>query len=121
MNKVNSNNKPTVIEKVGNGTYLYHWDIKEVQISDGTNGTSTHTGYEYFEVKICEQLSCDAITKAVINEVYPKDTEQKLINDYNGYVLGILDESYLTAYKAFISGRKVLKDQIKSDWEAYCK
>ena len=34
MEKVSSNNIPSIIESVGNGSYLYHFNIEEVTRQD---------------------------------------------------------------------------------------
>ena len=32
--KVNSNDYPEIIQKIGNGIYLYHFDIEEVAVDN---------------------------------------------------------------------------------------
>ena len=120
MEKVSSNNIPSIIESVGNGSYLYHFNIEEVTRQDSMDGLS-HTGYEYYEVVVWAPLSAKAITQAVMNEMWSKDIEQKYINDYNAAVLGILDSSYIDRYKEFISQRKSIKEQIDIDYNNYIK
>ena len=64
-------------------------------------------------------ISSDAITKAVMNYLWSKDAEQKYINDYNAATLGILDASYIEAYKNFMIHRKSIKEQIDKDYNEY--
>lgn len=104
-------NKPLIIEAVGNGSYLYRWNITSQEISMDNISK--------------EQWSCDevivwkndvqSIKQAAINEVWGHDVENKYINDFNAANSGILDSSYIDAYKQFLSDRKALKDQIGED------
>ena len=122
MNKVTSNNYPKTIEEVGNGSYLYHFDIKEIEKDNYMlDDKDKIICYEYNEVIIWSPLSSDVITKAVINYLWSKDAEQKYINDYNAAVLGILDSSYIDAYKDFMAQRKNIKEQIDKDYNEYIK
>ena len=123
MNKVTSNNYPKIIDEVGNGSYLYHFNIKEVSnnnsIVHSENNTENTKSYEYNEVIVWSPLSSDVITKAVMNYLWSKDAEQKYINDYNAAVLGILDSSYIDSYKDFMTQRKAIKEQIDKDYNEY--
>ena len=124
MNKVTSNNYPKIIEEVGNGSYLYHFDIEEVSNSNNTiinskNNAENTKSYEYDEVIVWSPISSNAITKSVMNYLWSKDAEQKYINDYNAAVLGILDSSYIDAYKNFMTQRKSIKEQIDKDYNEY--
>ena len=126
MNKVTSNNYPKIIEEVGNGSYLYHFNIEEVSNSNNTivhseNNTENIKSYEYNEVVVWSPISSDSITKAVMNYIWSKDAEQKYINDYNAATLGILDSSYIEAYKNFMIQRKSIKEQIDKDYNEYLK
>ena len=126
MNKVTSNNYPKIIEEVGNGSYLYHFNIEEVSNSNNTivhseNNTENIKSYEYNEVIVWSPISSNAITKTVMNFLWSKDEEQKYINDYNAAVLGILDNSYIDAYKDFMTQRKSIKEQIDKDYSEYIK
>ena len=120
MNKVNSNTYPKIIENVGNGSYLYHFNINEID-KDNLNISNAEKSicYEYDEVHIWSPISSDAITKAVMNYIWSKDAEQKYINDYNAATLGILDASYIEAYKNFMIQRKSIKEQIDKDYNEY--
>jgi hypothetical protein len=68
----------------------------------------------------CDEVVVFDITRAklvqtVLNEIYGHDVENKYINDFNAANNGILDNSYIDAYKQFLSARKALKDQIDAD------
>ena len=92
--------KPSIYEANGDGSYTYRWDIKEVEIPAGA----------------------DKLTEAVINHLWPRDYEQKLINEYNAATMGIYGaksstdaQPKIAAYKAFLSERAAIKRQIDDD------
>ena len=119
MNKISSNTYPKIIENVGNGSYLYHFNIKEVEVPSPSKDSEVTNAWNYDEVVVWSPISSDAITKAVMNYIWSKDAEQKYINDYNAATLGILDDSYIEAYKNFMIQRKSIKEQIDKDYNEY--
>ncbi|MFI3318478.1 MAG: hypothetical protein SNH88_04755 [Rikenellaceae bacterium] len=112
MKKVNYDSKPTAIESVGNGSYLYRWAIEATE-QDG------RTSWECLEVVVWNEPSASAITAAAIAAMWPSSEEKKLINDYNAAAAGLLDESYMVAYSEFLAERGALKEQIAADCAAY--
>ena len=119
MRLIQSNDKPQIILAVGNGSYLYRFNIKEVKVPSSIQGTEVTNAWNYNEVVVWSPISSDAITKAVMNYLWSKDAEQKYINDYNAATLGILDSSYIEAYKNFMIQRKSIKEQIDKDYNEY--
>jgi len=117
--KVNSNDYPEIIQQIGNGVYLYRFNIEEVTVN--STDSEPHKGYEYDEVKVIGLLTANAITESVMNFLWPKDVEQKLINDYYASQIGILDASYTDKYKEFLTERKKRKEKINSDFNNYKK
>jgi len=117
--KVNSNDYPEIIQQIGNGIYLYRFNIEEVTVN--STDSESHKGYEYDEVKVIGILTANAITESVMNFLWPKDVEQKLINDYYASQMGILDTSYTDKYKDFLTERNKIKEQINSDFNNYKK
>ena len=119
MRLIQSNDKPQTISAVGNGSYLYRFNIKEIEVPTQTEGEEPTKAWQYNEVVVWSPISSDAITKAVMNYIWSKDTEQKYINDYNAATLGILDATYIESYKNFMIQRKSIKEQIDKDYEEY--
>ena len=107
--------KPSIIEAVGNGSFLYRWSIKEDVCDDRMQ-------WQCQEVTAWMPLSANRITEAVIAELWSVDYEQKLLNEYNGAQLGLYDEDEarkkMQAYKAFLAERKAIKEQIDADCKA---
>lgn len=108
--------KPSILEAVGNGSYLYRWDIDKTTMSDDDNN---RVAYSCNEVTVWAPLSANKITEAVITSLWDANYEQKVINDYNMAQLGLCDEQnakkYVDAYKNFLATRKKIKEQVDSD------
>ena len=114
--KTYSDTKPLVLEAVGNGNWLFHYDMKEV-LAPAMEGEQEHTQWEAEEVLIIGEPTANKVTQAVITDAFPSDYEQKLLNEYNASQLGLLgaktsDEAKakVDAYKAFLARRAELKN-----------
>lgn len=124
---------PSTLEAVGNGSYLYRWDIQEEvkpasEHSDADSETAnvqdSGTQYSCLEVVVWSPVSSNAILEAVISALWPNNREQKLINDYNAAQLGCFGtktgekaQSAINAYKAFLTQRDAIKAQVDADCE----
>lgn len=110
----NYDKKPSILEAKGNGSYFYRWNIQEVTREDITS-------YDCNEVTVWSPLTRSKINKVVINNLWDKDTEQKLINEYNSVQLGLCsdDESVRITerYKEFLTERSLIKTHINADCE----
>lgn len=113
--------KPSIYEAVGNGSYIYRWDIKEIAITsvieDGDKENKTQWSCQ--EVTIWSPVSCNGIIKAVLADKWDNDHEQKFINEYNSAQMGLYDddttEAAIAAYKEFLVKRTELKTQVEND------
>ena len=109
---------PSVLEAVGNGSYLYRWNIKESEVTDSINGESIRQ-WECQEVTVWIPLTSNKITQDVIGELWDSDYEQKLINEYNSAVMGIYNEALaaekIETYKNFLAERKRIKELVDTD------
>ena len=110
--------KPKVLEAVGNGSYLYRYNITEEQI-EATEQTKQQTQWSCEEVIVWAPLSANKITEKVLTEKWDNNYEQKLVNEYNAAVMGMLSEDVAQkkkdAYMAFLQERTILKTQIDND------
>lgn len=110
------NEKPAVIEAVGNGGWYYRWDIKEVTIDIEEQ---PRTQWQCEQVIVYAPLTSNKIVQAVIAEVWGLDIENKMLNEYNGAQLGIYDEATaaekVAKYKQFLAERNALKAQVDAD------
>ncbi len=117
-------NKPSIFEAVGDGSYIYRWNIEEVQVSEQANEGEQEAGsnrvqYRCEEVLVWGTVTSNKITQAVISAIAGSDHEQKLINEYNAAVLGLLSseeaDRTISAYKAFLERRAAIKAQVDAD------
>lgn len=111
--------KPSVYEAVGNGSYIYRWDITEVEQPAREDGGEPSTQWRCQEVTVWTPVSSNRITEAVIGELWDSNHEQKLVNEYNAAQLGVYDEATaagkVAAYKAFLTARNAVKQQVDAD------
>lgn len=113
--------KPSVYEAVGNGSYLYRWDIKEVTTTSTNNDGEevTRTQWQCNEVTVWSPVTCNSVVKAVFADKWDNNHEQKLINEYYSAQMGIYDEETAKkateAYKTFLTERAELKVQVEKD------
>ena len=122
--KTQSDHELQRLEAVGNGSYLYRWDIHsevQEQPSEDGEGVITRTVWVAEEVTVWMPLSANRITAAVITEAFPADYEQKLLNEYNAANLGMIPDRDETekrrqAYTDFLRRRAELKKEI----DAFC-
>lgn len=122
--KTHSDHELNRLEAVGNGSYLYRWDIHtevQEQPSEDGEGVITRPVWVAEEVTVWMPLTPNRITAAVITEAFPSDYEQKLLNEYNAANLGMIPDKEETekrrqAYTDFLRRRAELKKEI----DAFC-
>lgn len=113
-------NKPSKLEAVGNGSYLYRYNIKETETP--TMEGETLIQWQCDEVTVWSPVTANKITQAVIAERWANDYEQKLVNEYNGAQLGVYGsktsaeaKAKIKAYTDFLTERNALKAAIDAD------
>lgn len=109
-------NKPSNIEAVGNGSYLYRWNITEESVEQ-EEGAKVQ--YSCDEVTVWSPITADKIKKAVMTETYGEDNELKLINEYNSYELGVSGDSGSDAYKGYLKERIGLLSQVDEAFDKW--
>ena len=109
--------EPPTWEAVGNGSYLYRWEIAKSERE--SENEEKQEQWQCEEVTVWSPVSSNKITQAVISEMWNSDYEQKLVNEYNGAQMGIYGEDEAQAitakYKAFLEARAKLKAQVDAD------
>ena len=112
-------NKPSVLEAVGDGSYKYRFDIKE----KSTQEEEQRTQWQCQEVTVWSPVTSNKITEAVITD-YLGDSnyEQKLINEYNAAQLGLYGSNtgeeakkHIAAYTKYLNTRAAIKAQVDAD------
>jgi len=106
--KASYNEQPQALELMPDGYHKFRFEIEII-----TN--SGQTQYTCHEVDVYGSITSEKIIELVINEKWGNGVEQKFINDYNEYVLGIGNISSKTSYQTFLSERKKLKEYVKNN------
>lgn len=128
-------NQPTKLEAVGNGSYVYRFNIQKVEkpvtvepselASD--DEAPVQEQWKCEEVTVWAPLSSNKITETVITEKWDNNREQKLVNEFNAANLGMIGgaksseeaKAKIEAYKAYLSERATLKAQVDADCLEY--
>jgi len=123
-------NKPSVLEAVGNGSYLYRTDITEVEVESTNGGSDTdteekRTQWQCEEITVWSPITSNRITEAAITDRWAANYEQKLVNEYNAAKLGLYGSTtsaeakeHIQKYTDYLTERAALKAQIDADCEA---
>ena len=127
----NYSEKPSIYEAVGNGSFLYRFNITEVQPANEAEAQSEDaenaeqaaaSTWNCDEVTVWSPVTPNKVTEAVITSKWDNNYEQKLVNDYNAAKLGVYGTTTSTeakekvaAYTDYLNERKALKEQIVAD------
>lgn len=114
--------KPSILEPVGNGSYRYRYNIEEETIENGFEDGNTRTDWKCDEVIVWSPISSNKITEVVITDKWDSNYEQKLVNEYNAAKLGLYtDETeikkHIEKYTEYLTERANLKALVDSDCE----
>ncbi len=132
MTRAYYDSKPSAFEAVGNGSYLYRWDIQEEKVQseamqEGIEepvASVERVQYSCYEVTVWAPVTANKITETVISAFVDVNREQKLVNEYNAANLGMYGtktseeaKSRIEAYKSYLTERSALKAQVDADCE----
>ena len=110
--------KPSALEAVGNGNYLYRWDIKEENAPGGESGEGERTQWTCREVTIHGEPSYGKCVEAVIRSDYSAEAELALINQYYAYQTGVTsDAAVVEEYEEYLAYVAGIKEMVKKDME----
>ena len=110
---------PQTIQKLGNGTYYYNYDIKEisVEVLDLDNTIKEKTYYSFIQVLLNGQPNYKDCVKAIVRRFLTVDEEFDLINSYNSYSENLTSDSeVINEYKEFLNISKQIKAKVKEDF-----
>ena len=106
--------KPEILAAVGDGSYLYHYNLEEVTLRP-----ELPAQWQCDEVTVWEPVTANKITEAVIAAEFAPSYEQKLVNEFNAAQLGLMPEdeaqAKIAAYRSFLERRASLKAQVDAD------
>jgi hypothetical protein len=112
--KSKSNTRPLILHDLGDGSWHYNYNIKEVQVTD-ENGEET-TAFEYETVHIWGNPTYEALAPLVIAEKYSPSEETSLINKYNAFAMKMsFNTEDKERYETYLKTVADIKAMIKND------
>lgn len=116
-NRIQTDVQPQTIQKLGNGTYYYNYDIKEVEVTNQEGNTKLEPQYNFIQVLLRGQPNYKDCVKAIIRSFLTVDEEFDLINSYYSYTENLTEDSKaLLEYKEYLSKLKEIKAKVKEDF-----
>lgn len=126
MTRAYYDTKPSKLEAVGNGNYLYRWDIQEEEVQhemmqEGEEepvSSVKKVQYSCREVTIHGKPEYGKCVEAVIRSDYSAEAELSLINQFNAYQQGVLsDAGVVSEYEEYLAFVSSVKSMVKEDLE----
>ena len=126
MTRAYYDTKPPKLEAVGNGNYLYRWDIQEEEVQhemmqEGKEepvSSVKKVQYSCREVTIHGKPEYGKCVEAVIRSDYSAEAELALINQFNAYQQGVLsDAGVVSGYEEYLAFVSSVKSMVKEDLE----
>lgn len=126
MTRAYYDTKPPKLEAVGNGNYLYRWDIQEEEVQhemmqEGEEepvSSVKKVKYSCREVTIHGKPEYGKCVEAVIRSDYSAEAELALINQFNAYQQGVLsDAGVVSEYDEYLAFVSSVKSMVKEDLE----
>lgn len=118
--RVEMNVQPNSIEKLGNGTYYYNYDItsKEVDVTNPeTEEVTQETRWTYIQVHLHGQPDHKECIKAIIRQYVDQDEEFDLINSSNSIALGLSDnQTDRQKYLDYLTLVGEIKTKVRADF-----
>lgn len=126
MTRAYYDTKPPKLEAVGNGNYLYRWDIQEEEVQhemmqEGKEepvSSVKKVQYSCREVTIHGKPEYGKCVEAVIRSDYSAEAELALINQFNAYQQGVLSVAgVVSEYEEYLAFVSSVKSMVKEDLE----
>ena len=111
-------NKPSALEAVGNGSFLYRYNIEEVipELTEENAGEEKVSQWKCEEVTVWAPVSSDKVIEAVIRAKYSASAELSLVNKFNAYQQGLdVDANAVTEYTEYLSFVAEVKRTVRQD------
>lgn len=118
-NRIQMDVQPQTIQKLGNGTYYYNYDIKEIEvISDSELEEQKKTLYSFIQVFLAGQPDYKKCIQAVIRQYLSSEDELSLINKYNKYLIGLSEDSdTYNDYLEYVNLVSEIQTKVKLDFK----
>lgn len=116
--RVEMNVQPNTIEKLGNGTYYYNYDITSKEVDDPeTEEVTQKIRWTYIQVHLHGQPDHKKCIKAIIRQYVDQDEEFDLINSSNSIVLGLSDnQTDRQKYLDYLTLVGEIKTKVRADF-----
>lgn len=120
IQRIESDNKPNIIESLGTGYWYYNYDIKQEEKEvtdkfDNPDTPETKTVYTFIQVRISGKPTYNKCVKAVIRAYIDEDQEFDLVNSYNAYQLGVTDSAG-EDYDKYLQLLEDIKEKVGKDF-----
>lgn len=117
MTRAYYDKRPSAFEAVGNGNWLYRWDIQE-EVIEREPDMGSVTQYSCNEATIHGKPEYGNCVEAVIRSDYSTEAEFSLINQYNAYQQGISSNaSVVSEYEKYLAYVSSVKAMVKKDFD----
>ena len=111
-----SDDKPNVFQNLGNGSWFYNYDFKEVD----QENVPVKKSWECESVKVWGIPTSKTVKKAVISNTWDVTQEIDLANDNKRFELGISEDKTLQdKYIAYLNKVEEIKQMVESDFLNY--
>lgn len=108
--------KPSTIEAVGNGSFMYRWNIQEVVSEPKETNIEQSKQWRCNEIIVWSPMTSDKVINAVIRSEYSADQELSLVNKFNAYQQGLDVTSDIVAeYTGYLSFVAEVKRTVRKD------
>lgn len=119
-----SNSEPPKFGQLSKSEWAYNWNIqKEKVVYHNPDGEDfKQDQYSYDTILIKGDLTYEKCIEAVIRERYTVEEEIAIINKYNSYMSGLIeDSSIVTEYRDYLMFINDTKSRVASDMEIEVK
>lgn len=115
MNTISSNVKPNAIERLGNNTYYYNYNIN-IEQRTNDNGEE-ETIYNFIQVHLTGIPDYKNCIRNIIREYVSQEEEFDLINSYNKVqITGEKNSEDVKKYTDYINLLNEIKTNVKKDF-----
>lgn len=108
--KASYDHYPPTFEQIAPGQHYFNYDVEPVLDED------EHTiGYECNQVLIMGKLNYGAVVRAVIRAKYDESEEFDLVNEFNGFQMGVpgINGLAVARYRDFINDVRQIKQMVQ--------
>ena len=112
--------RPDVIVKLNNGqgTFLFNCNMNQVEVEQDemtTGKAGTKKMWQYDSLRVEWPMTADNIFSTMLTAKYPANKENKLVNEYQSAVLGLLPESSKQPYEDFLRDRLAIREMVDTE------